>query len=225
MREFTFLEEYGLPTLDVLKRLVAEGMRATGKHLFITDGSACNDTLLFRMATEEQFLQPLRVFQRRRLLANLLRDFVVPLGTAAFLDTAAVQQLRDAYSAQHGIVTVLRTAAGAAPAADADAYVKASAAVEIDGSTSESIPDAAALNETRPHPAGAVECKELMRRGLDSVGWEKLIVHFKGNVPLAHNQIAALTKYSPLIDRLLGFNEGQGLISDTARWLTEAVQY
>ena len=47
------------------------------------------------MATNEEFLMPLRQFKQRRLYANLRRDSVVPLGTAAFLPKGQVKVLKE----------------------------------------------------------------------------------------------------------------------------------
>jgi len=49
------------------------------------EGESIQDTLVYRMATTESFLAPLRVFQTRRAYANYANDFLVPLGTSAFM--------------------------------------------------------------------------------------------------------------------------------------------
>ena len=55
---------------------------------------------------------------------------------------------------------------------------------------------------------------------LDATGWEKVIVNFAGVYPLAHNKICALTR-SPhwLYDELLGFKEGEFVMSNASEWL------
>jgi hypothetical protein len=37
---------------------------------------------------------------------------------------------------------------------------------------------------------------------------------------MAHNQIAAVTKFGTLIDGILGFHEGRHVMRDAANWLT-----
>lgn len=43
-------------------------------------------SLLYHMATSEEFLRPLKAFRRRRAYANRRGDFMVPYGTAAFVE-------------------------------------------------------------------------------------------------------------------------------------------
>ena len=189
MKEFTFLEDYGIPAPGVLKDMVASTMGTSGRELFGIDAVNKRDSLLYHMATDEEFIIPLKAFSKRRLLANLKQDFVVPLGTAAFLPTSAVDSYRRQFAHKEGIVLVIQ------PVGSGECSVNESHSV-------------APLDE--------------MRVALDSCGWEKVIVHFKGVIPLAHNQIAALTKFTHTIDRLLGFHEGRFLIDDVAAWLVSA---
>lgn len=51
-----------------------------------TTGSRRHSSLLYRMATSEEFLRPLKAFRWRRVYANRRGDFMVPYATAAFLE-------------------------------------------------------------------------------------------------------------------------------------------
>jgi len=158
----------------LLKKLVAKTMQNTGEELFILDGSG-PDALLYLMATDRQFLDPLRSFRRRRLFANLNADFVVPLGTAAFLSKPLVAQYRQLYSSNYGIVHVLNS--------------------DVSQSSDSS--------ET-PSFGNRDDLITAMRTGLDSMQWEKVLVHFASVVPIAHNKIAAITKFTKWMDSILG---------------------
>ena len=108
VRNHTFVEDFGLKAPDILKVVVSKVMLSTGRDIFgikenIT--SRTEDTLLYKMATEEAYLSPLRAFSSRRLYANLNRDFVVPLGTAAFMEDSLVQELRKEHYGKSGIVS------------------------------------------------------------------------------------------------------------------------
>ena len=108
VRNYTFVEDNGYYAPDIVKRVVARFMLSTGRDIFgICDEG--EDSLLLLMATDESFLKPLRSFELRRLYANLNRDLVVPLGTAAFLPNSAVQSLREQFKETSGIVTMLQT--------------------------------------------------------------------------------------------------------------------
>lgn len=165
-----------------MKVLVAKSMQTTGEELFLLDSrkiadgnrSRGTDALLFHMATDRQFLDPLRSFRRRRLFANLNADFVVPLGTAAFLSKSIVTLYRQKYASSYGIVHVIN-----------------SGAVSPQSNESPS-------NYNRDDLIAA------MRAGLDSMQWEKVLVHFDSVVPIAHNKIAAVTKFTDWMDSILG---------------------
>jgi len=165
-----------------VKVLVAKSMQTTGEELFLLDSrkiadgnrSRGTDALLFHMATDRQFLDPLRSFRRRRLFANLNADFVVPLGTAAFLSKSIVALYRQKYASSYGIVHVIN-----------------SGAVSPQSNESPS-------NYNRDDLIAA------MRAGLDSMQWEKVLVHFDSVVPIAHNKIAAVTKFTDWMDSILG---------------------
>jgi len=179
-------QEFGLPIPNALKRIVAKTMGTTGRELFMLDDGGKEEPLLFRMATDEAFLSPLRQFSERRLYANLKHDFVVPLGTAAFLNKNEVGELRAKHNAQSGIVAVLTT--------------------EPSSSSSSS---------------SSSTTLQRMKEGLDSLGWQKQIVHFPGTLPIAHNKIAALRKDPEfLFTKILGTSEGEYVMIHAANWLT-----
>jgi hypothetical protein len=60
-----------------------------------------------------------------------------------------------------------------------------------------------------------------MCAGLDSVGWEKVLVSFDNPLwlPLSHNKICAMTKFGSAVDWFLGFQEGRSVMQDAAAWL------
>jgi hypothetical protein len=76
--------------------------------MFAFDTPLLSRSLLYRMATSEDFLLPLRAFKHRRLYANLHNDFVVPLGTAGIFSADEVTKLRRKYRATRGIVATLQ---------------------------------------------------------------------------------------------------------------------
>jgi hypothetical protein len=203
VRNHTFVEDmFGIhvPGLDIIKKIVSRTMFSTGRTVFSFDGDKGSKTLLYQMATEEKFLSPLRSFTSRRLYANLQKDFVVPLGTAAFLHTDAVDELRGTHSRQAGIVSIIRT--GEAHRTRPTHGTHSDATCDVD----ETIPDL-----------------DHMIARLDSLGWEKVVVNFPRSIlPLAHNKICALTR-SPrwLYHNLLGFNEGQFVMENATSWIVE----
>lgn len=199
MRNFTFFDEYGVKVPDALKDLVAQAMGQSGQDMLGDDPNQQPDTLLYRMATSHEYLAPLRAFQKRRLLANLDNDLMVPLGTAAFLPAEEVRQYRAQYAGVPGIVHTLVTHP-----------------VSPSEETESCATDQCAAPKSMLLPL------DEMRVSLDSLGWEKTIVNFKGVMgvfPMAHNQIAAVTKFTTEIDRLLGFHEGRFLMDNAAKWL------
>ncbi len=60
---------------------------------------------------------------------------------------------------------------------------------------------------------------ETMINALDSIGWQKKIVHFPGWMPVAHNKICALTKTSKFFSELFNYKEGEYVIDDAVDWL------
>lgn len=121
VQNWTFVDDFGYTAPMFVKRLVSRSMLSTGRDIFsMEDKNIEEETLLFKMATNEAFLSPLRCFLDRRLYANLNRDFVVPLGTAAFMDKASVENLRKVHDGKSGIVTVLKT-----PATSANSFISA----------------------------------------------------------------------------------------------------
>lgn len=59
------------------------------------------------MATDDEFLRPLRSFQKRRLYANLNNDFVVPFGTSGIMPSSEILRLRKTHKRSYGIVVIL----------------------------------------------------------------------------------------------------------------------
>lgn len=201
MRNYTFFDEYRVRVPSALKDLVAGVMGQTGRDMLGDDPNLLSaNSLIYRMATAHEFLAPLRAFQKRRLLANLDNDLMVPLGTAAFLPEPEVTKYRATFKKVQGIVHTLIT-----HPQSPDEQLHSCANNQCDA-------------RARPTNLPVDD----MRDSLDSLGWEKTIVNFKtvlGVLPMAHNQIAAVTKFTSSIDRWLGFHKGRYLIDDVAKWL------
>ena len=200
VKGFTFIDELGFSVPTALLKTVSFLFFKTGQDIFGTDELNNNqNSLLYTMATNDKFLTPMKSFIKRRLYANLNRDFVVPLGTAAFLDSPTVDSFRSQYKNNFGIVKTLQT-------------------------SSVSIKDYSAVKNSKLKDVTTKLDSLLsdMRVGLDSVGWEKVVVNFAGVLPIAHNKICALTR-SPnwLYNDVLKFGEGQFVMVDAANWLVE----
>jgi hypothetical protein len=175
---------------------------------------------VYRMSTAPEFLAPLRAFKRRRLYANLAHDVMVPLGTAAFLSPAEVLELRTRLAGNTGVVhTISSEPSGLDSSPDGECIVVSDSSDPSSSGELTPSADERTCNGLLPLPV------ERMRRSLDSCGWEKVIISFKGLygfLPMAHNQIAAVTKFGTLIDGLLGFHEGRHVMQHAADWLAKA---
>ena len=58
---------------------------------------------------------------------------------------------------------------------------------------------------------------------LNSVGWTKVIVHYKGILPTAHSKLAAIDRFPRYLhDEVLNFKEGRGCMEAAGRWLSGA---
>jgi len=185
--DFNYLnQEFAFPFPLFLKQAVASTMGTTGRELFLLD----DEQLLLKMATEEDYLAPLRQFAARRAYANLRNDFVVPLGTAAMLSPGTVCKLRADHTAQSGVV--------------------------------------ATINQNAQHPQeqqqqqdGSGEASQRMLNSLNNLGWEKIVVHFPGILPISHNKIAALRKWPEwFFVGVMKTSEGEFLMDEAANWLT-----
>jgi hypothetical protein len=92
-------------------------------------------SLLYKMATEDEYLIPLKRFKERRLYANLKRDLVVPLGTAAFLPKVQVQFLRQKYQLQTGFVYVIDTSLSSSSSSSSDSSSMCNSIISSDEAT------------------------------------------------------------------------------------------
>lgn len=188
VRDHIYLEEKLGPLPTTLKGLVASLLRETGRELFMRDV----DNLLYRMSCDEAFLEPLRQFKERRLYANLDGDFMVPLGTAAFLDDDQVRLLREKHSQESGIVTVIRHEGGGV------AECKQGGVAKIESMR-------AGLNSLQWD-------KHIV----------SFPARFPFSLlPLAHNKIAALRKNPRwLFTAVLGTSQGEPVMDHAAHWLS-----
>ena len=184
VHDYNFLSENSLPVPPpYIVKLFSRLMYQSGEDLLSTG----NASLLYRMSTDEQWLAPLRLFRERRLYANLNLDFVVPLGTAAFLSKTETKYYRDTYRNEYGIVAILNA-------------TTAEDTCEPDSADKQHLID--------------------MICSLNSVGWEKVLVHFRGVLPLAHNKICSLWRPPHfLTNGLLGFSQGRPVMEHAADWI------
>lgn len=189
VRDHTFLEDLQLPKFDFLRKIVALTMLQTGQELFYTTHESRDQSILYEMATQGKFVNALKAFQQRRLYANLQNDFLVPLGTAAFLTEQEVLEARSQYG--HG----------------QEAGIVGRRLFPDDAIRSSNLP------KDEHH-----KIHHQMISSLNSCGWEKIFVHFPGVLPNAHNKICALQKYTPWIDRMLGFEEGRFVMDEASEW-------
>jgi len=100
IRDFTYIN-LPLP----LKEALSFALHTTGRDLMLGgDRLDPREGIIYRMATSESFLLPLRAFKKRRAYANVDKDFVVPLATAAFISVDQANKLREKYTTKFGIV-------------------------------------------------------------------------------------------------------------------------
>lgn len=102
--EYTFLDEFGWKVSSKFKKLISNIMLRSGKELFLSEEELETQSIVYKLATEDIYLKPLKAFHQRRLYANLMNDFMVPLGTAAFIQQSEVIQLRKQYRNQPGFI-------------------------------------------------------------------------------------------------------------------------
>lgn len=197
VQNWTFVDDFGYTAPMFVKRLVSRSMLSTGRDIFsMEDKNSEEETLLFKMATNEAYLSPLRCFSDRRLYANLNRDFVVPLGTAAFMDKASVENLRKVHNGESGIVTVIKVPATS--------------------------PNHLISSDDYDKRREVVQSADTMIGRLNDLGWDKVIVNFPGLLPIAHNKICALAREPKwLYETVLGFNAGQFVMEDANDWLAK----
>ena len=199
VRGFTYVPTSAVP--GAARRALASALVGrTGRELMLDDDDNDAAPLVYRMATEQRFLDPLRSFRRRRCYGNLAGDFMVPFSTALFNVSAATPRwgfLDDSINRhpssspkkerEEGLISWIAHTQGASSPYPA-------------GSSS---PPSAASATTS---AGAAE----MSRCLDSLGWSKVGCRVfqpafaLGGLtpPLAHNAIAALGRRDG-VNRLL----------------------
>lgn len=238
VRQHTAIEEYHLYLPSAVKSLAARTLRISGKQLFCLDHADFRQTLFYQLATSPDSLAPLRAFRTLRLYANVNLDFVVPLGTGAFLSDEEVKQVRQRYRRHYGIVETVP------PPVPSSSGVSTTSELMLDvsGDEGEVINDAP-VPSAQSSPSPALSSKSTksssskqkdkdniqqalaeMRTSLNALHWEKVFVHFRGVIPLAHNKIAALTKSSAFFDSLLGFPEGRFVMDHAFTYLSQPLE-
>ena len=178
-----------------IKYFVSSLFSVTGRDMFMLDEGNMKHSILYKLATEDQYLLPLKAFKYRRLYANLQNDFMVSLPTASVMAPEDVVNLRNTYKDTYGIVTTLHTTVATINSGN-------------EGDLSSS--DTSTLLST-------------MRSNLNSLGWSKVIVNFKGIFPMAHNKIAAVTKFPLFFWNMFNFHEGSFVMEDLAQFLRSSI--
>lgn len=127
--------------------------------------------LLYRMATSEEFLKPLKAFRTRRAYANRRGDFMVPYETAAFIapDEREGAERAPEESKSFGIADQVL---GASQGAIVGTTVVGTSSPARPRGSSRSLLEAVFGSEERKE--GDMEGE--MAAGLNSCGWQKVIV-------------------------------------------------
>jgi len=195
---------------NFIKYAISSLFSTTGKDMFMLDELNIKDSILYKLATETKYLLPLKAFEHRRVYANLQNDFMVTLPTASFMSNNDVTELRKHYKDTYGIVTTLHVE-----------NKVSSPPPPPSSSSSSSVP--VCSSDTAEKMIGT------MRENLDDLGWSKVIVNIKnaklfGIFPVAHNKIAALTKYPLYFWNIFNFYEGKFVMEDLATFLQQNIK-
>ncbi|CAM9730965.1 unnamed protein product, partial [Ascophyllum nodosum] len=167
------------------------------------DVKSGRSSLLYDMATAEEYLTPLRAFRRRRAYANRRGDFMVPYGTAAFVGPDE----EDGGNLTDGLSTFDRVWG-----AKEGTIIGMSRIPPASSAGSEKWGRRSGISSN----ANKKGVEEEMAAGLNSCGWEKVAVDFGGVVPVSHNKICALSR-SPLTTAL--FRSGNKIMDHAADFL------
>ncbi|CAM9434606.1 unnamed protein product, partial [Discosporangium mesarthrocarpum] len=200
--------------------------------------------LLFEMATEEEFLVPLKAFARRRAYANRWGDFMVPYGTAAFPEPREEDGSQD-WARGSGVTRRLEGSGGGGDrewegVRGALLQVEEVTGMVLGRNTGEIV--GMSTIAAREHKGGGgraterrgwarsrswsgfsvnrmggrARMEEAMAAGLNSCGWEKVSVDFGGLLPLSHNKICALSRDS--LSSML-YSSGRGIMDHAAEFI------
>nr|ADD95717.1 unknown protein [uncultured organism MedDCM-OCT-S04-C12] len=186
---------------------ISRTMWQSGLELFFEDSEALQECILVRMGCDEEFLEPLRWFRKRRLYANLDLDFVVNLHTAAFLDPESVHRLRS-----ENIYSGVKS-------------TEAHVATQLFSEKASDVPLCRSVGSAPFRSLPLSERESIyatIRSRLDSLGWEKVIVYFPTSLPLAlaHNKIASLRRpWTFGLYSILGFDEGDPVMDEAAAFV------
>mmetsp|Transcript_20671 Transcript_20671/g.27229 ORF Transcript_20671/g.27229 Transcript_20671/m.27229 type:complete len:346 (+) Transcript_20671:53-1090(+) len=124
--------------------------------------------LLLLMATEDKYLHPLKAFDYRRLYANLSKDMMVPLGTAAFQpDFANGREIQLQGSSKGSAVKAFKCTTS-----------------KVEGG-----------NEASDVQKHFIKSEDKMAYNLDNCGWEKIGIRFPGFIPDSHNRVCAWSRW------------------------------
>jgi hypothetical protein len=228
---------------DWLKYLISGTMLRSGKELFLNgDGKLgkknVTDSLVYKMATEERWLAPLRHFKKRRLYANLEADFVVPLSTAAFLEREEVREIRigsKKAKSNKGDVDVESGSSRGVIVQEIQTSEKEDGRIEHVWKQSDGSIDKIVTESSCRAPSSSLDGSGrgwapfsprehmycTMRSRLNSLGWEKFVVAFPGSMMSTHNKLAAVRRDPEwLFNGVLGFHAGDPIMDHAAHFLT-----
>ena len=204
MRHHTYLDDLELPYPPFTVRNIISGMLGrSGRDLFGTDHAQLTNSLLYQMATDDQFLQPLRQFKKHRLYVNVHLDLMVPLATGGIFHDNHARVLREKFVDQFGIVHHITPSESCNGGSESSCEIP----VELEFPSHSSV-----------HKNNEAQEYLQMISSLNTIPWEKVLVRFPGTVPTAHDKICAITKFSEEIDRWLGFHEGRFVMDHAVDW-------
>jgi hypothetical protein len=228
VRDFTYLPISQIPG-GVRQGLTTALVGQTGRELMLDDRDDETPVpLVYRMATEERFLAPLRSFRRRRAYGNLAGDFMVPFSTALFNVSRQEPPSPQSSSAPAARWGILDDRINPLPVPSSRALTEPSNPV------SWIVHTLASSLSLAPASLSSVDVTaEDMARGLDSLGWSKVGCRIfqpamRGRLPtlpLAHNAICSLGRRDG-VNRILSgvWQKGRPVMDHCGAYLLEAAE-
>lgn len=199
-----------------LKVQLVKLLNKTGQELFLYDDNKLEKTLLYKMATQKEYLKPLSLFKSRRIYGNLFNDFFVPLNTAGFMPLNQVKKLRNTFSTNHGIVNIIKHEDIIINKCFINETISINTEEDIYSSSELSLSSSILLTSSNNPNSLYTE----MATKLNNLGWEKVIVNFKDSKLDTHNRISCFNFFHlSFINKLFKFHHGNFVIEDINKWL------
>jgi len=214
----------------------------TGIDLFLGDNSRLEQTLVFKMGSDPKFLNPLKAFINRRMYANIVNDFLVPLGTAAVMtkdeEGAIIEEsLKNVASCgdpsfvklikvdpnpeiNHATTTDLSSKAHSAHGTE-KTYQRCVNKKDLVATTSSR--SSHDYHTEERESVNDINRLEQIVHHINALGWEKHLVYFPDILPFAHNRICALES-NRLLKRIFAVElmrscQGQFVMDHIAEWI------